>query len=61
MRNGRPHNIPVGEQLREKMKLVMSRRYDAASKVLNLSKFYSDEGIAYYVNLIIFIFPTTFF
>lgn len=36
-------NLPINDELKEKIKLVMSRRYDAMTKVLNLSQFHLDE------------------
>ena len=40
-----PPNLPINEELKEKIKLVMGRRYDAATKTLNLSQFHLDEGM----------------
>jgi len=37
-------NFPINSDLKEKIKLVMSRRYDPITKVLNLSQFHLDEG-----------------
>lgn len=38
-----PH-FPVNEEVKEKIKQVMSRRYDPTTKILNLSQFHLDEG-----------------
>lgn len=37
-------NLPINEELKEKIKQVMSRRYDPLVKTLNLSQFHLDEG-----------------
>lgn len=44
MRVARPPTPPISDELREKLKSIMSRRYNAVSKTLDLSKFYCDEG-----------------
>lgn len=46
-------NLPINDELKEKIKLVMSRRYDAVTKVLNLSQFHLDEQLCidYYTPL----------
>jgi len=37
-------NLPINEDLKGKIKQVMSRRYDPQMKMLNLSQFHLDEG-----------------
>lgn len=34
----------MSDELKEKIKHVMSRRYDAATRFLNLTQFHLDEG-----------------
>jgi len=38
-------NLPINDELKEKIKVVMSRRYDAVTKVLNLNQFHLDEQL----------------
>lgn len=40
-------SLPINEELKEKFKQVMSRRYNAVSKALDLSQFHLDEGISF--------------
>ena len=37
--------VQMDNILKEKMKVVMSSKFDATSQHLNLSKFYANEGI----------------
>lgn len=41
-----PPNMPLTEELVEKIKVVMSNRYIAEHKALNLNAFHLDEGFA---------------
>lgn len=46
-------NLPINEELKGKIKQVMSRRYDPLTKTLNLSQFHLDEELCtdYYTPL----------
>ena len=37
-------NMPMNDELKEKIKHVMARRYDPATLALDLSQFHLDEG-----------------
>jgi len=41
-----PPNMPITEELVDKIKVVMSKRYDTVHKALNLKSFHTDEGFA---------------
>jgi len=41
-----PPNMPLTDELVEKIKLVMSNRYNVANKALNLAAFHTDEAFA---------------
>nr|CAD7260445.1 unnamed protein product [Timema shepardi] len=43
VRPGYPH-VEVDDKLKERIKLVMGKRYNAATKALDLTKFHMDEG-----------------
>ncbi|KAL1391594.1 hypothetical protein pipiens_000365 [Culex pipiens pipiens] len=45
VRNGSPQ-CTVNEQLKERMKLAMVKRYNPATKALNLEKFHADPDLA---------------
>lgn len=44
VRNSIPH-VQIDENLKEKMKHAMEKRYTPATKALNLSKFHSDDDL----------------
>ena len=44
VREGKPPSTPVDSNLKEKMKLVMAKRYIAENKALDLSSFVKDPG-----------------
>jgi len=41
-----PPNMPLSEELIDKIKVVMSKRYDTETKALNLKSFHTDEAFA---------------
>jgi len=41
-----PPNMPLSEELVDKIKVVMSKRYDTNTKALNLKSFHTDEAFA---------------
>ncbi|RVE49409.1 hypothetical protein evm_005921 [Chilo suppressalis] len=45
VRNAVP-NVAIDAQMKEKMKLVMAKRYNAATKALDLTKFHADPDLA---------------
>lgn len=45
VKEARPPAVQVDNQLKEKLKLVMAKRYVQEMKALDLSKFTSDPGI----------------
>ncbi|XP_047997940.1 nuclear RNA export factor 1 [Leguminivora glycinivorella] len=45
VRNNAP-NVQIDTEMKEKMKLVMAKRYNAATKALDLTKFHADPDLA---------------
>lgn len=46
-----PPDIPINDNIKEKIKLLMAKRYVPETKALDLSKFSSDPGNIYFVSL----------
>ena len=46
MARSTPPNMPLTDELVEKIKLVMSNRYNVANRALNLAAFHTDEAFA---------------
>lgn len=49
VRNSVP-NVIIDNEMKEKMKLVMAKRYNAATKALDLTKFHADPGKCYFIS-----------